>query len=221
MKSTIAATVMVVGLMSTFTASAVADENGTDWAGGLYFNGGIPQGEPDDNIGSNAYGIGGQFFYSPHSSRLAIGLDLSWMNYGSEKREEPFSTTIPDVTVDVTTENNIVQGFVVLRGRMPGGPIRLYGDALLGLNYLYTETSISGTGIGQEDVVSHTNQDDFAPALGLGGGVMIPVYTQDATSEGQKPFQVLLDGGARYVRGGRSRVPEEGLYSSRRWAGYL
>ncbi len=182
----------------------------TNWSGGLHFNSGFPQGDLDDNIGSNAYGIGGHIFYSPEKSPLAIGLDLSWMNYGSETRQEPFSTTIPDVMVDVETSNNIVQSFLVLRGRMPKGPIRLYGDALLGFNYLYTETSISGVGESLEDVVSYTNQDDAAFAYGLGGGVMIPVYTSKPETEDDHPIQVLLNGGVRYIAGGEVEYLKKG-----------
>ena len=37
-----------------------------------------------------------------------IGADLAFMIYGSETRQEPFSLTIPDVTVEVETSNNIV-----------------------------------------------------------------------------------------------------------------
>jgi len=133
---------------------------------------------------------------------------FSLQNYGNESRREPFSTTIPDVTVEVTTSNNIVQGFFILRGQMPTGPIRLYGDGLIGFNYLFTETKISDSDEPSEDIVSTTNQDDAVFAYGLGGGVMVPVYTKPA--EKGKPIEVLIDGGLRYVLGGEAQYLKEG-----------
>ena len=178
----------------------------SDFVGGVHFNTGLPQGELDDQIGKDAYGLGGQIFYAPSRSPLALGLDVSWLNYGNETRREPFSTTIPDVTVDVETQNNVVQGFLVLRGQMPRGPIQLYGDALLGLNYLYTETRIKDTDGWSEDVASSTNQEDVALAYGFGGGVMIPVWT--GRSDGVQ--QVLIDSGVRYIQGGEAEYLKEG-----------
>ena len=144
------------------------------------------------------------------AARHGAKIDLGWMNYGSETRREPFSTTIPDVTVDVNTTNNIVQAFLVLRGRMPKGPIQLYGDAFVGLNYLYTETRISDTDDFTEDIASTTNQDDAAFAYGFGGGVMVPVFTRQANSGGGRPMQILLDGGLRYIMGGEAEYLKTG-----------
>jgi len=176
----------------------------TNFQGGVHFNTGFPQGELKDEVDRNAYGIGGQIFYAPSKSPVAIGLEFGWLNYGSETRQEPFSMTVPDVTVDVTTQNNIVQGFFVLRGRMPRGPIQLYGDALVGFNYMYTETSISDDGNMFDDIASTVNQDDFAFAYGFGGGIMVPVFTRKVAKDGGKPLQVCLDGGLRYVMGGEA-----------------
>lgn len=179
----------------------------TNFAGGLYFNAGFPQGDFKDQIDRNAYGLSGQFFYSPSKSPLAIGAEIGWMNYGNETRREPFSSTIPEVTVEVTTSNNIVQGFFVLRGQTPGGPIRLYGDALLGFNYLFTETKIKDVD-GGEDVASSTNQDDAVFAYGFGGGVQVPVYS--SLVKNKKPLVVLIDGGLRYIFGGEAEYLKEG-----------
>jgi hypothetical protein len=178
----------------------------TKFAGGLHFAAGFPQGDFKDQLDRNAYGISGQIFYSPQKSPLALGLELSYMNYGNEKRREPFSTTIPDVTVEVSTSNNLVQGFLILRGQMPKGPIRLYGDVLVGLNYLFTETSISDPDEG-EDIASTTNQDDAVFAYGAGGGVLAQVY---GSKPERRPLQVLLDCGLRYVMGGEAEYLKKG-----------
>jgi hypothetical protein len=182
----------------------------TNFLGGLHFNAGLPQGELDDQLGRDAYGLGGQIFYAPSVSPLAVGLDVSWMNYGRRTRREPLSTTIPEVTVDVETMNNVVQAFAVLRAQTPRGPIQLYGDALVGLNYLYTETTIKDTDDVLDEIASTTNQEDSAFAYGFGGGVMVAVYTRSGEPAGGSSLQVLIDGGARYLIGDRAKYLREG-----------
>ncbi|MBD3258471.1 hypothetical protein GF377_08555 [candidate division GN15 bacterium] len=196
------------GLTLATILAATGASAQTNFAGGLYFNAGFPQGDFNDQIDRNAYGLGGQFFYTPEKSPFGIGLELGWMNYGRETRREPFSTTIPDVTVEVSTTNNIVQGFLVFRGHLPRGPIRPYADALVGFNYLFTETSISDADEPGEDVASSTNQDDAVFAYGFGGGVTVPVYHRTAEKGG--PLQILIDAGLRYVIGGEAEYLEEG-----------
>lgn len=200
---TIIATLCFALLISMSSVFAQAN-----FAGALDFNVGFPTGELKDQIDRDAYGIGLQIFYSPSKSPFAIGLEGGWMNYGNESRREPFSTTIPDVTVKVSTSNNIVQGFVVLRGRMPSGAIRPYGDALLGFNYLFTETKITDANNSSEEVASSVNLDDAALAYGFGGGASVLVYS--GKIEKKRPFEILIDAGVRYILGQKAQYLKEG-----------
>ncbi len=199
--------ILTAAIFSIVLCAAVSSAQ-TNFAGGIHFNVGFPQGELKDQIERNAYGIGGQFFYSPQRSLLALGVELGWMNYGQENRREPFSSTIPDVTVEVQTSNNIVQAFVVLRAKMPQGAIQPYGDVLVGFNYLFTETKIKDADDPAEEVASSTNRDDAAFAYGFGGGVMVSVYAEK-TGDGH-PINVLIDGGVRYVLGQEAEYLKEG-----------
>jgi hypothetical protein len=198
--------VLAVVLFPVLTYSAASAHTG--FSAGLSFDVGFPQGELRDQIERNAYGIGGQVFYSPRQGPLAVGFELGWMNYGNESRREPFSSTIPDVTVEVETSNNIVQAFLILRGQLPKGPIQPYGDALIGFNYLFTETTIKDADDPSEEVASSTNRDDAAFAYGFGGGVMVSVY--DGMIDSVHSIQVLLDGGIRYVLGQEAEYLKEG-----------
>lgn len=69
----------------------------------LNFLTGDPKGEFDDNVENLGFGFSGMFGYHPNASPVMIGGELAFMRYGSETRNEPFSTTIPDVRVDVET----------------------------------------------------------------------------------------------------------------------
>jgi hypothetical protein len=197
--------IIIAGTLICWAGSVTAQ---TNFSGGLHFNVGFPEGDLKDQLDRNAYGIGGQLFYSPQRSPIAIGLELGYLNYGRESRREPFSTTIPDVTVKVSTSNNIVQGFLVARVGIPNGPIQPYGDAIIGFNYLFTETKISDVDEPTENVASSVNLDDGAFAYGFGGGLMVPVYTGRANNN--RPFQISIDVGARYVLGDRAQYLKEG-----------
>jgi len=192
-----------VAVLSTMAGPARA---ATQFQGGLHFLAGLPQGEFDDNLDRNAYGIDGQIFFSPSKSPFAIGLSLGVANYGDENRKEAFSPTIPDVTVDVNRSNNMFQGHLIFRTQYKTGDIRPYADGLVGFNYLWTKTTIDNASNGEE-VASSTNQDDGVFSYGAGGGVMVRVYKSGGN---QKQFEIMLDLGARYMWGGEAEYLKEG-----------
>jgi opacity protein-like surface antigen len=178
------------------------------WQGGLNIQLGFPAGEYKDQVNTTAAGIAGDILYSPHNSPFGIGLSIGWFQVNSEVRKEPFSTTIPDVTVDVKTEDDLAQFMLLLRVQPKYGPILPYGDGLVGINYLYTITKIENASNGEE-IASTTNSDDNAFAYGFGGGVMIKVYDAKIKTGG-KPLQVFIDLNFRYILGGEADYLKEG-----------
>jgi len=183
----------------------------TDFQGGVNLLLGFPQGDFKDEVDATGVGIAGEFLYSPGNSIFGIGVSLAYMVYGHETRTEPFSYTIPDVFVDVTTDNNIFMGHLLLRMQPKVGPIRPYGEGLIGLNYLYTKTSISDQGDIGEDIASSTNFDDAVLSYGVGGGVMIQLYSGDPT--GGNLWRLMLDLRMRYLIGGEAEYLKEGSIS--------
>ena len=179
----------------------------TNFQGGLNFMAGFPQGEFKDNLDENGYGLAGEFLYSPSISPLGIGVSLGFMNYGEESRREPFSTTIPDVEVEVKTTNNIVMGHLLLRAQVKQGPIRPYAEGLVGFNYLFTETKIEDVD-DEEEIASSTNLDDGVFSYGAGGGVMLRLYTGKVKKT--KTLSILLNLGVRYILGGEAEYLKEG-----------
>ncbi len=178
--------------------------------GGLSFMIGVPQGDFGDQVDN--LGFGGSLYgaFGPASSPILVGADLGFLIYGHERRSEPFSTTIPDVTVDVTTSNNLVSGHLFARLQPANGAFRPYLDALFGFKYLFTETSIDSEGFndGNGNVASSTNFDDTAVSYGFGGGVQIQVY--DGANNPDAPAAVYIELGGRYLLGGEADYLKEG-----------
>ena len=180
----------------------------TNFQGGINLLLGFPQGDFKDEIDKTGVGIGGEFIYSPGNSLFGIGASLGFMVYGHETRSEPFSYTIPNVFVDVTTDNNIFLGHLLVRIQPKLGPIRPYGEGLIGMNYLYTKTSIKDQGDIGETIASSTDFEDAVFSYGVGGGMMVQLYSGDPT--GGRLWRLMLDLRMRYIIGGEAEYLKEG-----------
>ena len=171
---------------------------------------GFPQNEFADNVDNVGFGFTGQFLFSFPQSPLSVGASVNFLIYGSETREEPFSTTIPGVFVDVTTTNNIILAHLLLRLQPPRGMIRPYLDGLFGFNYLWTSTRIEDQG-DFEEIASSTNFDDITFGWGGGTGFSIRVFQREESSAYYDgPDAVYIDVGMRYLRGGEAEYLQEG-----------
>jgi hypothetical protein len=200
---------MLLLVLSVASIAAHAQENDPD-RGRFYLGIGptivIPSGEFAKNIPNAGFGLTAMFGYSIGSMPVMLGLEGGFAIYGSKERREPFSSTIPDVTVKVQTTNSIGFGHLLLRLQPQEGIVRPYVDGLVGANYLSTTTSVNNEGNGEAEVASSTNQDDLVLSYGAGGGVMIRVYHEDyrKNDDSQKsdgPAEVFIDLRGRYMWG--------------------
>jgi hypothetical protein len=169
---------------------------------GVYFTTLVPRGEFSENITNNGYGGGGQFLIRLGDSPFLVGGDAGAVVYGSETRREPISTTIPNLQVRVRTSNNIFLAHSLFRVQPRTGPVRPYVDGLVGLKYLFTRTSISDDFDGQV-IASDTDLSDTTFSYGVGGGIQVPIAKTGK-------WAIMLDGGARYLRGSRARYLKKG-----------
>lgn len=190
---------------------------------GLSFKVASPQDEFRNTVDRNGYGFSIEGLYKPGDMPVKFGLDFGFSQYGRETRKEPFSLTIPDVRVDVKTTNNIVLTHLFVRLQHDYGRIKPYFDGIVGLHYLYTETSIDNEdGWDDEPIASTTNFDDLTLSRGVGAGFMISLVSfnrydrainsfMKATGGSQKAeVELLLDFKIRYLYGGEAEYLKEG-----------
>jgi len=182
----------------------------TRFQAGLNLKLGFPQSEFKENVDNVGIGGAGHFGYNIPQSPFYVGAGMGFIIYGSDTREEPFSTTIPDVYVDVTTTNSIFNGHLLFRVQPQEGFLRPYLDGMLGFNYLSTSTEIKDQHSWGEDdeIASTTNQDDFASSYGGGGGLMIQVY--EGFTENNSLYEIFVDIGIKYLKGGEAEYLKEG-----------
>lgn len=175
---------------------------GIEGVGSLNFIVGTPTGEFSDTLGDT--GFGGNVFGAMRfrGTPFVLGLDVGFLVYGRSRRSVPFSSTVgPSVTVDVVTNNNIVQPHLVFRLQRPDGAVQPYVGVLGGFKYLFTETNVQDDDFGAGRVASTTNFDDFAWSGGAEGGLDAFVYrSKDGTRVGiHVGVQYLLGQNAEYL----------------------
>ncbi len=199
--------ITLIIILSSLLSQAFA----ADWQGGLYFTIGLPQGEFKENVDRTGFGLSGQMAWQPNPS-VALGGALGVLIYGSETRYEPFSLTVPDVTVEVHTSNNFSFGNLLLQLRANLPIAKPYLEGRFGFNYLWTETSVEDVN-SDYDVASSTNFDDITIAYGGGGGIMIQVWEQKKRKRSRTmggTERVYIDLKVLYMLGGNAEYLREG-----------
>lgn len=167
-----------------------------------------PQREFKDEVNRLGIGIGVTGGYQFPATPVQIGAKFGFINYGVDRRNAPFSTTIPDVTVRVVNQYNMVQGHGYLRLTPLYGAFRPYVEGLAGFNYLFTQTAIHERG-SNERTITDTNFDDTTFSYGIGGGFKVMVYDDG----NQGPGSVYLDFRADYLFGNSANYMKKGSVS--------
>lgn len=132
---------------------------------------------------------------------LGLRFEGSFMLYGTETVQRPLSLTIPEVAVDVTTQNFIVALGMGPHLSLSRGPVEPYVFGTLGFSYFATESSARGAA-DYAPFASSVNFDDITFAIASGAGLLVNL------SSGRKP--VALDLGVEFFQNGRTRYLREG-----------
>ena len=162
---------------------------------------GVPTAEFSDRLdGAIGYGITGQFLYNIPRTPVGVGAELGFLVYGQETIRERFgSGGLGRVEVDVITTNNIALGHLLFRLQPLDGNFRPYADALLGLNYLFTQSRIQDVRGDRPEIAASTNFDDLA--FSFGGAAGFQAILLDQVSETGQRGRLALDVRLRYLLG--------------------
>ncbi len=181
-----------------------------------------PRGEFDEHVNGSGYGLNLGAHFAP-VEYFSIGAAGGFFVYGDKTTHRPFSTTIPEVTVEVNTTNNLANFHATMQLIAPVKYVKPYIEGRFGLNYLWTQTSIRDES-DSEDIASSTNFDDAALSYGAGAGLYIQLWECPNTrARGNrrghgscgagKAQRVFLDFKALYLRGGTAEyMKEESIY---------
>lgn len=176
---------------------------------------GIPQGDFRNNFDHVGGGLNVLAGYRFKNSPVMVGLEFGFMNFGTETREEPLSSTIPDLKVEVENSYNLAHGDLFLRFIAPPSTIRPYLDGLIGFNYFFTQTVLRERGsFSDEDVLRDTNFEDTALSYGFGAGLQVRLWQKreeiTQTAGDVEPSSVYLNLRSRYMFGRDAEYLQEG-----------
>lgn len=201
--------IVLIIFVSGLFAQNVSDYSSFNLAINFYV--GFPQGEFKQNINRNGYGLNAEGLWKPYKySPFSFGANFGILNYGSVKRREPFSYTIPDVFVDVTNENNILNYHLVAQVAPAVGIFKPYVQFLFGGSYIYTQTRIENRSTGEE-IATSTNFEDYAWSYGAAGGLMFRVSKNENRDQETKSFsEIFLNLKVSYLYGSNAEYLKEG-----------
>jgi len=208
MSSVIIISIITILLFNTFIATPVSAQK---MQAGINIMVADMQGEFKKNVGNLGWGVSANFGYRLENSPVILGGTIGFIEYGSERRREPFSTTIPEVEVEVINSNNIVLFEFFFSLEPAAGSVRPYVGAQMGFSYLYTSTRIEEV-TGLDEIASDTNFDDLAFNMGAFGGLKFRVWENDENfSEGERGVGgVFIDLRLDYLYGSKAEYLKEG-----------
>lgn len=198
------------GLLSlslfSFAQTAMAQEDFTigQFQGGIDFMLGFPQGEFKDNVDALGFGLNLDLGYVIPKMPLVAGVSVGVATYGSNTFRVPFNSQIQTVFVEMTTSNNIAFTHLFLRFQPQMGTFRPYFEGLLGLNFLWTDSTVKDERYEDKEIAGSTNLSDVAFSYGGGGGIMFLVHRGETNQPG-KGVEVLIDLKLRYLYGGEAK----------------
>ncbi|MFQ6045429.1 MAG: hypothetical protein ACE5PT_03590 [Gemmatimonadales bacterium] len=203
--------VAALALAVAVTSAGEAQRRSPAPQGLLGINGSVlrPVGEFRDFVdwggGLGLYGV----FHLDRGGTIGIRLDGSFMVYGHESFEAPFSETIHRVRLEVNTDNAIVSLGIGPQLSLDLGRLRPYAYGTAGFSYFATVSSVRGTD-SSEGFASTTNFDDATLALGGGGGLLVRVKGGPHPVSIDLAVQGIYNGEAEYLREGGIRENANG-----------
>lgn len=160
-----------------------------------------PKGEFKTQINTQGFGgnVGG-LFRIDREGVFSIRGDIGGMQYGSETLHAPYLPITGRVSLDVETTNSLFWGSIGPQITAPVGRFQPYINAAIGVMDFTTQTSVRGSD-SRYEYASTTNKDDATSAYIFGGGVYVPLGSQN---------EWKLHLGARYFYGGEASYLKEG-----------
>lgn len=214
---------LVLACIVGFSTASAQNQNPGEVRADVHVTMGIPQGDLDDGIDNNAFGIGALIGGRVPGLPLILGTDVGYMNYGMDSRLSIHSTVldggidpglaIPVEALNVDVAKNVLLGHFVVRLQPTGGVIQPYVDALAGVKAFSTRVRVdSDVIVFQRGISQDSRIKDLAFSYGFGGGLELAVYEYHSVWK-DDPAMISLYGGVRYLFGSKAEYVSESSWT--------
>ena len=186
------------------------------WGGNISIGGSFPRGEfeAQEVPPSIAFDINALYYINDYA---AIGLNLGGSQYGYAEREIPFNQWVALGLIE-ETRNSMGYGNLLLKIIPFKGPVKIYGEGLIGLKNLSTTTKLFSqsnncdnpdTDVDECELASDTNASDTAFGYGIGGGIEVVLsHMKDEEENSMGTLSLVVS--AKHLWGGDVQYLKEG-----------
>ena len=188
------------------------------FGGGISIIGQIPQGEFKNEGVPSGFGIDLYGLWYP-AKELGIGLNIGGTQYGSTKRQIPFSYYSDLITITEKTTNNLGYAHLMFRIIPFHGNVRPYFEGLLGTKFLTTNTELLNNNCNDNiitedyddcEIASSTNAWDNTFSYGIGAGIDITLLSIGEENDGFSAGRLSFFINTRYLMGDEATYLKEG-----------
>jgi len=186
------------------------------FGGNISIGGAFPQGEFDAQEVPSSFAIDLNALYYLNDY-AAFGFNFGGSQYGYTEREIPFNQWVALGLIE-ETRNSMLYGNLLLKILPFKGPVKIYGEGLLGFKNLNTTTKLFSqsnncdnpeTDVNECELASDTNASNTAFGYGVGGGLEV-VLTTMKDDEGNKVGALSFLVSAKHLWGGDVQYLKEG-----------
>lgn len=131
---------------------------------GLDFRGVLPQGDLEENIDDDGFGLAGRLMFDVPVAPLSAGFELGYIHFDDTRVNGR-----GDID-EIRTDNAAVTLDVILRLQPHRGPVRPYLEGFMGVHYFVTSTTFFYDDFDDDFVDVERDFDDAAYAIGVGAG---------------------------------------------------
>lgn len=167
---------------------------------------GTPKGVFMDELNRNSIGVDLALTYQIENTPIYVGTGITLQNYGWKERDT-YLYNAPEIDVSVRTTNNIVTPYFILKLEEQVGRVSPFIEAQLGINYLYTESTLIDSW-DEEEIASDINYDYYTTSSGFGGGLKFKLYEGFTQTGKHNNINLVLKG--KFMNGGNARYLKEG-----------
>jgi len=194
----------------------------------LGFNGrmALPQEQFGENINSPGGGLNVFALYRFDDIPFGLGLDFSFMDFGTLSHTLPRNSTENDLSLNIQNSFRTNQAMAITRIHQRSGILQAYVEGLAGFNFFFSETTV--TGRGQNSSNTETTQSEFKNiAFSWGGGAGMLIRLHENRNHGtwiQRRDNLrasFLSIGFRYLHGSEAEYIQDGAFHSNTQNGIL
>ena len=169
---------------------------------------GMPKGDFSNSLDRNAFGVDLAFMYQINAELpLHFGIGLIYQTYGYKEGDAAFLGRFGEDDLDVETRNNFSIPQILMRIEPSFYRLSPFLEGSIGVNYIFTDSSISGS-YDNDESTYEVNYKDFTTSFGIGAGAKYLIWEKLNENNVYIGFELFIK--MKHFLGGEAKYLKEG-----------